>query len=247
MAQNRACGETTMIGESGMHGFTRKSPKTVVLANAIRRELSRKPTNLLVVGCGSGDEAATLACELDCAVTGIDIQARFDPEAKKYAALKVGDATNLEFSDGEFDVVYSFHALEHIHDDSLAVSEMRRVLKLDGLLCIGTPNRARLVGYIGSEGVSWTTKFMWNVIDWKARIMGRFRNECGAHAGYTEDELQAILSKSFRDVQSITDNYYFTLYSSKRALVELLKKSGMSRFLFPSVYFLCRHDKVVSG
>jgi ubiquinone/menaquinone biosynthesis C-methylase UbiE len=229
-----------MISENNMGGFSRPNPKTVILADAIRREMPRKPANLLVVGCGSGIEAATLACELDCVVIGIDIQTRFDPEAQKFAALKEGDATRLEFSDGEFDVVYSFHALEHIYDDRLAVSEMRRVLKPDGLLCIGTPNRSRVIGYIGSQDVGWATKFLWNLIDWKARLLGRFRNEYGAHAGYTEKELQTILSGSFRDVRSITDKYYLKLYSSRQALVELLKISGMSRLLFPSIYFLCR-------
>lgn len=221
-------------------GFLRPNPKTVILADAIRREMARKPDNLLVGGCGPGIEAATLTCELDCAVIGIDIQTQFDPEAQKFAVLKEGDATRLEFQDGEFDVVYSFHALEHIHDDHLAVSEMRRVLKPDGLLCIGAPNRSRLIGYIGSQDVSWVTKILWNLIDWKARLFGRFRNEYGAHTDYTDEELQTILSGSFRDVQSITDKYYLKLYSSRRVLVELLNKSRMSRLLFPSIYFLCR-------
>jgi ubiquinone/menaquinone biosynthesis C-methylase UbiE len=229
-----------MIGDNDMKGFSHPNPKTVILANAIRGEMSRKPANLLVVGCGSGIEAATLACELNCPVIGIDIQTNFDPEAMKFAMLKQGDATRLEFQDGEFDVVYSFHALEHIHDDRLAVSEMKRVLKPDGLLCIGTPNRSRLIGYLGSQGVGWVTKFWWNFIDWKARLLGRFRNEFGAHAGYTEDELRTILVRSFNDVRSITDNYYFSLYSSQRTLIGILKKSGMSRLLFPSIYFLCR-------
>lgn len=223
-----------------MGRFSHPNPKTVILADAIRRAMPRKPAKLLVVGCGSGVEAATLACELDCAVIGIDIQTRFDPEAKKYAVLKEGDATKLEFSDAEFDIVYSFHAIEHIHDDRRAASEMRRVLKSGGLLCIGTPNRSRLIGYIGSLDANWATKCWWNFIDWKARLLGRFHNEDGAHAGYTEKELQTMLSEFFRDVQPITNNYYLSLYSARRSLIELLIKSGLSRVAFPCIYYLCR-------
>ena len=226
------------MGSAG--SFSRLNRKTMILVDVINLELSWKPKNLLVVGCGSGIEAATLACGLGCSVIGIDLETNFDPEAREFATLKAGDATKLEFPNGLFDVVYSYHALEHIHDDQKAVSEMKRVLKPNGLLCIGTPNRSRLIGYIGSEGTSFGEKLRWNLADWKARIRGRFRNEYGAHAGYTKSELQTILSQPFTDVRSITEYYYLKLYPSQRTLIKFLVKSGMSRFIFPSIYFLCR-------
>lgn len=59
--------------------------------------------------------------------------------------LQRGDATSLDFADGRFDCIYSFHALEHIPDYRKALQEMRRVLAPGGTYCIGTPNRLRLV------------------------------------------------------------------------------------------------------
>lgn len=43
--------------------------------------------------------------------------------------LVEGDATALEFADGEFDLVCSFGVLHHIRDSSRAVSEMLRVAR----------------------------------------------------------------------------------------------------------------------
>jgi SAM-dependent methyltransferase len=45
----------------------------------------------------------------------------------------------LPFPDAIFDVIVSLDYLEHVHDDSAAMNEMRRVLKPNGLLVISTP------------------------------------------------------------------------------------------------------------
>lgn len=49
------------------------------------------------------------------------------------------DATNIQFEDNYFDVVMCNHVLEHIPDDRKAMSEMKRVLKDDGLGFIQVP------------------------------------------------------------------------------------------------------------
>lgn len=103
--------------------------------------------------------------------------------------------------------------------------------------CIGTPNRARLVGYVGGSS-TWREKFAWNLADWRMRLTLRFRNEFGAHAGYTSDELKVILKKHFPLVEEVTEEYYRRLYAQRRALVKALIVSGLGRFLFPSVYFV---------
>ena len=64
-------------------------------------------SRLLVVGCGSGVEAAILARELSASVVGVDLEANFDPAAAGLADLRYGDATALEFEDGAFDFVFS--------------------------------------------------------------------------------------------------------------------------------------------
>jgi ubiquinone/menaquinone biosynthesis C-methylase UbiE len=220
--------------------FSLHDPKTAILARVIREKALSPTRRLLVVGCGNGVEAATLATVLNCEVTGIDIDARFEPEAIQFARLQRGDALALEFANEFFDVVYSYHALEHMTNPRKAVSEMRRVLKKNGICCVGTPNRSRLVGYLGSKDATLSQKFQWNWNDWKARITGRFRNELGAHAGFTENELRNILESNFAEAEPVTVRYYRELYSTKRQVLDMLIGLGLSRLVFPSVYFVCR-------
>jgi ubiquinone/menaquinone biosynthesis C-methylase UbiE len=183
-------------------------------------------------------EAATLARELGTQVVGIDLRDSFESAAAAVADLRRGDATRLEFADETFDFVYSYHVLEHIPDYAKALREMNRVLKSGGAWLIGTPNRSRLIGYLGSAGVPLADKLAWNLADWMARARGRFRNEYGAHAGFTSRELGAALRAVFGQVEEITERYYLTVYRNYARLVRGLGRSGMGRFLFPAVYFM---------
>ena len=191
----------------------------------------------LVVGCGSGREATILARNLKTHVVGIDIDAQFDPIAQQEVDLRWGDACKLEFPAGSFDFVYSYHALEHIREYQIALSEMRRVLQPGGYYCIGTPNRERLIGYIGSENADLRTKLRWNCQDWRARLSGRFRNEFGAHAGFSSAELAGELANVFGEAHELAANYYENLYPNHRGAIQALKTTGLCRYVFPSIYF----------
>lgn len=146
----------------------------------------------------------------------------------------------MEFPDSNFDVVYSYHALEHIPNYRMALTEMRRVLKRSGTWCIGTPNRARLLGYLGGRS-SFRQKVLWNLADWKARALGRFRNEYGAHAGYTAYELSTILCEFFDRVEQVTYEYYRRLYPEHPRAIEILEKTRIGTLLLPSIYFVGKH------
>lgn len=211
--------------------------KTAALANIVVRELSVRPRNILVVGCGSGIEAAILSNLFGAHVVGIDIVGNFDSSANNCVTLKVADATQMPFSDGEFDFVYSYHALEHIPDYRKALCEMRRVLQRQGGWCIGTPNRLRLVGYIGSKDASMKEKILWNMVDWKMRALGRFRNEYGAHAGFTANELSKELEVAFGVPIDITYDYYKEIYTRHVDKLGLMRRLHLSPYIFPSIYF----------
>lgn len=192
---------------------------------------------LLVVGCGQGIEAAILAQRLGAAVTGIDALDSFDPEARQVTDLRVGDALALDFPDESFDFVYSYHALEHVGKPAVAIREMARVLKRDGGYWIGTPNRSRLIGYIGSKSASFAEKARWNLNDWRARLAGRFRNEFGAHAGFTMKELHELLAASLPAPKNQTFAYYRAIYPSRPSTLGLLNASGLHRIAYPAIYF----------
>jgi len=211
--------------------------KTEKVAQIIREVHQTEIKKLLVVGCGSGLEAAILAQQLNSQVVGIDVEESFDKQAANYAELKRGDAMNLEFADDSFDFVFSYHALEHIENPSKAVREIHRVLKTGGGFWIGTPNKSRIVGYVGGKNTSFSQKVKWNLMDWKARLSGKFENELGAHAGFTSTELEKLLSEVFSKADERTTLYFLTVYQNHQSLLNFIDSSGFSRFIYPSVYF----------
>jgi ubiquinone/menaquinone biosynthesis C-methylase UbiE len=214
--------------------------KTEALADLIRERARAPIRSLLVVGCGSGVEATILARKLGARVVGVDLDSSFDAAAAAAVDLRRGDATCLEFQNGSFDFVFSYHALEHIPAHGKALAEMARVLSNGGAYCVGTPNRLRLIGYLGSKDATWRDKIAWNLTDWKARLLGRFRNEYGAHAGFSSRELQAWLAEAFVQTEEITLPYYKRVYQRYAFWLSLLGKLGLGPLIFPSVYFMGR-------
>jgi len=55
------------------------------------------------------------------------------------ADIKQGDALSLPFADGEFDRVVAAEVLEHIPDDTTAISELARVLRPGGTIAVTVP------------------------------------------------------------------------------------------------------------
>lgn len=213
-----------------------KSAKTRAMI-ALLRDHFTPPRSILVVGCGSGLEAGALARAFDAETVGIDIcdNFEFDHDGAAPATLEVMDARALEFPHEHFDFVYSFHALEHIPEPHRALAEMARVRKRGGHFIIGTPNRSRLVGYLGSPH-PWRDKLRWNVADWRMRLQGKWTNEAGAHAGFSAPELIGLVHRAFGDVSDVSGDYYRRLYPRHAGKVDVVEKSGLKPFVFPCVY-----------
>lgn len=211
-----------------------------VVAEIVQAHHPVPPARILVVGCGSGREAAVVGQALRARVTGIDLKGEFDEAAMRVADLRVADAMRLPFSAATFDFVYSYHALEHFSDPAIAIGEMKRILRPAGGFFIGTPNRRRIIGYIGG-GARLREKIEWNFADYRARWKGRFRNELGAHAGFSSNELCSMLARGFDCApRDVTTEYYRRLYRRQGPILHLLEISGTAQFAFPSVYFVGR-------
>ena len=199
--------------------------------------IDREFKNILVVGCGNGIEAYCLSDTFpNASVTGIDLSVE-NPITEGNVSIRNLDVTQLPFSEESFDLIYSYHVLEHIPDYHKALAEINRVLTKDGLIIVGTPNRDRVLGYFSGDG-SFTDKLKWNLNDWKYKLKGQFKNECGAHAGYKNIELDVILNAHFTGVKEITKKYYELLYKNKINLLTALYKSRLEKFLLPAIYFL---------
>ena len=59
--------------------------------------------------------------------------------AGEFLADQQYDITNIDLPDQSIDLIICYHILEHIDDDSRAMTELLRILKIDGTCIIQTP------------------------------------------------------------------------------------------------------------
>lgn len=102
---------------------------------------------VLDLACGEGYGSALLAARA-ADVIGIDISQEAVEHARRtYGSLPKlsfaqGDATALPLSDSSVDVVVSFETIEHHAQHDEMMREFARVLRLDGILVLSSPNKA---------------------------------------------------------------------------------------------------------
>ncbi|HXS18959.1 MAG TPA: class I SAM-dependent methyltransferase [Polyangiaceae bacterium] len=90
--------------------------------------------DILEVGCGTGLIMQRVA-KFARRVHGVDLSPGMLAHAQARGLdVTQGSATQLPFSDGEFDVTYSFKVLAHVPDIELALSEMARVTRPGGMI-----------------------------------------------------------------------------------------------------------------
>lgn len=119
---------------------------------------------------------------------------------------------------------------------------MKRVLTNDGVIFIGFPNRLRLVpSYFNSNlriGVFKILKY--NIRDYWYKIIGRFKNKYGAHAGFSEKEFLRLASPLFTDVMPIRDKWIEFNYSKYNGIFKIAKKLKIDEIMYPSNYYLLK-------
>jgi SAM-dependent methyltransferase len=115
-----------------------------IISNYIKKLVDQKFLNssdlkILNVGCGPGRSSQYLSNFGE--VTSVEYDKDCCEFASEKTGLKIinGSITELPFQDQLFDLVCAFDVIEHVEDDYLAVSEMKRVAKNDGVLLITVP------------------------------------------------------------------------------------------------------------
>jgi ubiquinone/menaquinone biosynthesis C-methylase UbiE len=123
--------------------FVNGPARRAVIAAHVTTLLEQVPVapdgRLLDVGCGVGAAACAVADRWGLQVVGVDIDPAQIEAARGSTKLpnlsfEVMDATDLKFSDGEFDIVVSSMATHHVPRWETALAEMARVLRPGGYL-----------------------------------------------------------------------------------------------------------------
>lgn len=132
----------------------------------------------LDAGCGEGYGTKLLSSAVK-KITGIDIDKKIIEKAsEKYAGAnreyRSYDGKMIPFDNDYFDTIVSFHAIEHIKDDTGFIDEICRVLKNNGQLIITTPNKAkRLPGNMPSWNVFHVREY--SPLELKHLLVKRFK------------------------------------------------------------------------
>jgi len=129
------------------------------LASTVRAELGPKPRRVLDLGCGAGFLANYLGA-LGHEVTGLDasaeaLQVATEHDPQRTVHYVQGDALNLPFTAGSFDVVCAMDFLEHVEPRGRVIAEAARVLAPGGLFFFHTFNRNLLAYLVIIKGVEW--------------------------------------------------------------------------------------------
>lgn len=206
---------------------------------------------MLVAGCGHGMEAAYIHDELQVTVDAFDVWLHrgMDLPVRDRLTLYECDISNLPFDNETYDIVFYHHVIEHVPDPVASLRELSRVSKQASWMFIGTPNRHRLVGAIGAHERSLVHKIKVNLHDWKMRLLGRFRNEHGAHAGFSVRELDGMLADFYDTREWVTADYLRYKYNAGlRKHVALAMTAGVwQEIAVPSIYALCSRGQSRKG
>ena len=121
-----------------------RSWKAEKIARLLELASRKQPIRLLEIGTGSGGIAHWFAHhpQLRCEVVAVDV---YDNRQlhEGYVFQQV-EGVDLPFEEASFDVVISNHVIEHVGDaqaQARHLSEIRRVMKPDGVCYLAVPNR----------------------------------------------------------------------------------------------------------
>ena len=116
------------------------------LIQTLTKEL--KNGKILEVGIGDGFPYSNILDEMGYEVYGIDISPVLIKKVKTQLPkiiVSVGDSENLEFQDNYFDIVFCFRSTWYFPDIIKSISEMLRVIKVDGFIIFDIQNSNNLI------------------------------------------------------------------------------------------------------
>jgi 2-polyprenyl-3-methyl-5-hydroxy-6-metoxy-1,4-benzoquinol methylase len=113
-----------------------KAKKIIAVLNE-KLNSDLKNCTILDIGTGNG-EIANYIGTIAKQVISIDISDNCITK-ENFGFLICNE--NLPFTDQFFDIIISNHVIEHVNNNKLHLSEIKRVLKQDGIVYLATPNR----------------------------------------------------------------------------------------------------------
>jgi ubiquinone/menaquinone biosynthesis C-methylase UbiE len=113
--------------------------------NLFAAELSLDGKTILDYGCGTGNFAYAIAKLTTAAVYGVEPSEGMREKAlAKGLDVRHGDHLGISFEDGFFDFVYMTDVIHHVPDLRAMFTDLSRILKRGGLICVLTESHRQL-------------------------------------------------------------------------------------------------------
>jgi 2-polyprenyl-3-methyl-5-hydroxy-6-metoxy-1,4-benzoquinol methylase len=163
-------------------GFWYIQTRRDLLERVLKKYISKKKISILDLGCGTGFNYEVL--KRFGHVTSLDYYEEPLQSCKKKGIpnLVKGDAQNLKFKKGSFDVIVAIEVLEHLPNDIRALKNIDNVLKKNGIFIFTTPAHP----------------FLWSTDD----VISKHKRR------YSKKELKTKISKNF-NIKYIGQRYFF--------------------------------------
>jgi SAM-dependent methyltransferase len=155
--EEASCGEQLYLRDAGREGYLEQARQRYRLEPYIETFAAFDSTagrDVLEIGVGLGADHQRFAAA-GARLSGIDLTSRAVEHVRKRlglfgltSRLATGDAENLPFESGAFDVVYAWGVIHHSPDTPRAVAEIHRVLRPGGQARIMIYHTWSLVGYM---------------------------------------------------------------------------------------------------
>ena len=171
-------------------------------------------SQVLEVGCGTGNYTIALEKATGCSCWGIDPSAQMleiAGQRTRSAHLTIGRAEQLDHPSELFDLVFSVDVIHHVGDRSAYFREAYRVLKKDGKVCTVTDSediirRRQPLSVYFPESIDVELRRYPRVTDLRAlMIEGGFSGlqESVAESSYSLTDIQSFRDKAFSSLHLI--------------------------------------------
>lgn len=189
----------------------------------------RKNGKILDVGCGTGDTLILLK-KLGWNVFGLDIDKNALTVASKRGITQVVHGTYKDiarFPDNYFDAIRLYHVIEHLDRPDLALGIIRKKLKKNGELILGTPNIRSIT--------QWVFGKYWLNLDTPRHV---FIFSPGTLKRLLIKEGYKVTDVDFCSGGGIIGSFEYVLTDVTRRKVDLLSKTWLILLFYPIEWIL---------